>query len=280
MTIDQIRQIPAIDVHSHFGANNCEPGSFYSEQFEDGRLKSLQRNMGFANIAVSVNSHMFTMMPRGKGDAVRGNEMIIREAEHAKGIYFWAVVNPLQPESYAQAADMLQHPKVLGIKVHPEEHLYPIREHGEAIYQFAAKHNAVIITHSGEANSLPEDFCVFANRYPETKTITSHLGCGFDGSMEHQIRAIEMNEHDNLFTDTSSSRSIMHRLIEFAVERIGSEKILFGTDSTCYFSPSQRARIDFADISETDKCNILYRNALRHFPFLKPIYEKETGIQI
>ena len=231
MTIDQIRQIPAIDVHSHFGANNCEPGSFYSEQFEDGRLKSLQRNMGFANIAVSVNSHMFTMMPRGKGDAVRGNEMIIREAEHAKGSYFWAVVNPLQPESYAQAADMLQHPKVLGIKVHPEEHLYPIREHGEAIYQFAAKHNAVIITHSGEANSLPEDFCVFANRYPETKTITSHLGCGFDGSMEHQIRAIEMNEHDNLFTDTSSSRSIMHRLIEFAVERIGSEKILFGTDS-------------------------------------------------
>ena len=280
MTIDQIRSVPAIDFHSHFGANNCPPDAYYPSLFEDGRLESLQRNMAFANIAVSINSHMFTMMPRGQGDVLRGNEKLLQEAEHARGIYFWVVVNPLVPESYAQAADMLQHPRVLGIKVHPEEHLYPIKDHGAAIYEFAARHNAVIITHSGEQNSLPEDFCFFANRYPETKTITSHLGCGFDGSYEHQIRAIEMNEHDNLFTDTSSARSMMHRLIEFAVERIGSEKILFGTDNTCYFSPSQRARIDFADISEADKLNILYRNGLCHFPFLKPIYEAETGLSV
>ena len=278
MTIDQIRAIPAIDFHSHFGAYNCTPGSYYAEQFEDSSLESLQQNMAYANIAISINSHMFALMPRGCGDAVRGNEMLLQEAADKKGVYFWAVVNPLQPESYAQAADLLQHPKVLGIKVHPEEHLYPITEYGEEIYQFAAKHNAVIITHSGEQNSLPEDFCTFANRYPETKTITSHLGCGFDGSYEHQIRAIELNQHDNLFTDTSSARSMMHRLIEYAVDRIGSDKILFGTDNSCYFSPSQRARIDCAKISETDKYNILCGNALRIFPFLRPIYEQETGI--
>lgn len=277
MTMEEIHQIPAIDFHSHFGAYHCNPGEYYPEQFEDARLGTLLRNMEQANIAVSINSHMFALMPRGQGDVLRGNERILQEAENQKGVYFWAVVNPLVQESYAQAADMLQHPKVLGIKVHPEEHLYPILEHGNQIYEFAAKHNAVVITHSGEQNSMPEDFCVYANRFPMVQTIVSHMGCGWDGNMEHQIRAIEMSQYNNLYTDCSSSRTIMARLIEYAVDRIGSEKILFGTDSSCYFSPCQRVRIDGAAISDQDKRNILYQNALRFFPFLEEIYKKETA---
>ena len=233
--------------------------------------------MKLSNIAVSINSHMFTMMPRGRGDVLRGNEMLLQEAEACPGVYFWAVVNPLTPESFAQAADMLQHPKVLGIKVHPEEHLYPIREQGEKIYEFAAKHRALIITHSGEQNSMPEDFCFFANRYQEVQTIVSHLGCGWDGSLEHQILAIEQSTQNNLYTDVSSARSMMARLIEYAVERIGSEKILFGTDNSCYFSPCQRVRIDAAELPDRDKRNILCDNALRLFPFLREIYQKETA---
>jgi len=181
-------------------------------------------------------------------------------------LYMWVVVNPWQRESYAQAEHMLKHPKCLGIKIHPEEHVYPILKFGDEIYEFAAKNNATIITHSGEGNSMPEDFCVFANRYPEVVTIISHLGCGYDGSFEHQIRAIQQNVRDNLFTDTSSAKSLFPNLLEIAVKEIGSTKILFGSDSSCYFSPCQRARVDCAFIHEDDKRNILYRNAIRLFP--------------
>jgi predicted TIM-barrel fold metal-dependent hydrolase len=125
---------------------------------------------------------------------------------------------------------------------------------------------------------MPEDYCIFANMYPEVKTIVSHMGCGWDGSKEHQIRAIQKNVHDNLFTDTSSATSIVCELLEFAVREIGSEKILFGTDSGCYFSPAQRARVDCAHIGQEDKLNILYRNGVRIFPRLAPIYEKACAV--
>ena len=45
--------------------------------------------------------------------------------------------------------------------------------------------------------------------------------------------------------------------------RGGAEKILFGTDSPLYSVAMQRARIDRAEISDTDKSDILYRNAQR-----------------
>ena len=278
MTPEEIHAIPAVDVHSHFGPYNVKPGEeYYPAAIETPGEDVLLRRLAQANVAVSINSHMYGLMPRGKGDPFTANVMLTEAVERLPGVYGWVIVDPTKPETFAQARELLSHPKVIGIKVHPEEHLYPIREYGEKIYEFAAKEGCIIVTHSGEQNSMPEDFCFFANRYPTVKTIISHLGCGFDGCYEHQLRAIEENTQDNLFTDTSSAKSLMAGIIEYAVGRIGSEKILFGSDHTCYFLPSQRARIDCADISDEDKKNILYRNAVRIFPALKAVYEKETA---
>jgi predicted TIM-barrel fold metal-dependent hydrolase len=53
------------------------------------------------------------------------------------------------------------------------------------------------------------------------------------------------------------------------VERVGSEKILFGTDTySCGF---QFGRLKYARISEEDKENIFYKNAVRLFPQLEKV---------
>lgn len=267
-----IKEIKAIDFHSHVGNWNPEKSPPHSYTFVNSGEAFLVENMAFANICISINSHCYGIFPRGNTDAVTGNRLGIEIAERIPGVYLWAVVNPLQPETYAQAAELLKREKCFGIKVHPEEHRYPITRHGAEIYEFAAKHHAVIETHSGEEWSMPEDFCEFANRYPEVTTIVSHLGCGWDGDFRHQIRAVQNSKNSNVFTDTSSAQSLNCNLIEIAVSEIGSERILFGTDSGCYFSPSQRARIDHARITDQDKMNILYRNGLRLFPRLEKAY--------
>ena len=269
MTLEQIKAVKAIDVHSHIGDLNMSIGLEAAQKYLLGGVDYLKKNMELANIEISINSHLKALMPRGGGDATAGNEICLRQIENIDGVYMWAVVNPWQKESYTQAEQMLKHPKCLGIKIHPEEHLYHILKYGDEIYEFAARTGALLITHSGEANSMPEDFCVFANHYPEVTTIISHLGCGYDNCYEHQIRAIQRNTRDNLFTDTSSIRSMLPNLLETAVSEIGSEKILFGTDSACYFSPSQRARVDNGHIGADDKLNILRNNALRLLPKLE-----------
>jgi uncharacterized protein len=49
----------------------------------------------------------------------------------------------------------------------------------------------------------------------------------------------------------------------WAVGEVGAERILFGTDTPLYFSPSQRARIDYAELSDGEKRSILWDNARR-----------------
>ena len=274
MTSNCIRDIKAIDFHSHFGEWDREASPPGAYALTDSTCDYLLENMANAGISISVNSHLYGIFPRGNVDAVKGNLLGIEAAEKIPGVYLWAVVNPLQPASYDQAAWLVKKEKCLGIKIHPEEHRYPIMEYGTEIYEFAARQHAVILTHSGEEWSKPEDFCVFANRFPEVKTIIAHLGLKWDGDFRHQIHAIQNNVHDNLFTDTSSAQSMNCNIIETAVAEIGSEKILFGTDSGCYFSPCHRARIDFARIGMEDKQNILYRNGLRLFPQLEEAYQR------
>ncbi len=156
---------------------------------------------------------------------------------------------------------MLRRASCAGIKIHPELHNYPIKQYGEAIFRFAAERNAVVLTHSGEPNSLPEDFVPYADRYPEMKLILAHLGFGWDEDYSHQVRAIQQSRNGNLYTDTSSARSIVPNLIEWAVREVGASRILFGTDTPLYQAAMQRARIDHADLSDDEKRLILWDNA-------------------
>ena len=80
---------------------------------------------------------------------------------------------------------------------------------------------------------------------------------------EKHIRAVKEAKHGNVYVDTSGMASLKNLLIEHAVSQIGSERILFGTDT--YSAASQRGRIEFAMISDKDKENILFYNAQKLF---------------
>ena len=57
--------------------------------------------------------------------------------------------------------------------------------------------------------------------------------------------------------------SLKNRVVEYAVSQIGSDRILFGTDS--YAAGAQRGRIEYALISDRDKENIFVNNAKELF---------------
>ena len=261
-----IKDLKAIDVHSHFGDYiEHKYSSILLNQFMTADADTVVRRARIANTQLSIVSPFHALLPRSKSDPVAGNEEAVRVVNERKDLLQWVVVDPLKPQTYAQAAEMLKKPKCMGIKIHPEEHGYPIKKHGADIFDFAAEHDAIVITHSGEKNSMPEDFTVFANDYPDVKLIVAHLGCGWDGDPSHQVRAIQASKRGNMFVDTSSAQNILPGLIEWAVKEIGAKKMLYGSDSPCYFSPMQRARIDNAEINDSDKCKILRDNAVSLF---------------
>lgn len=260
--------VEAIDVHAHYGTPVCPAKSDLLNSFSQGDGKTVLERARKACTAYTIVSPLSGLMPRGGSDPVGGNEDSQRVVQACEGLLRWVIVDPGKPETYQQAAEMLPDPKCMGIKIHPEEHLYPIRDHGREIFEFAEHHEAVVLSHSGDPNSLPADLVVFANEFPGVRLILAHLGCGPKGDPTYQVRAIQQSKHGNVYADTSSAKSILPRLIEWAVKEVGPERLLYGTDSPLYFAACQRARLNSADISDADKELILRDNAIRLFATL------------
>ena len=103
--------------------------------------------------------------------------------------------------------------------------------------------------------------CRSSIEYPAIQLILAHLGNSDDGSISRQVEAIERASNGNLWVDTSSSRSMFSGLIEWAVDRIGHDRILFGSDTPLYWAGAQKGRIETAEIDETAKQAILWDNA-------------------
>ncbi len=260
-----IREYPAIDVHGHFGLYVDPETDALKREFMSGAPALVAARARLANIRHTIVSPLRALLPRGRADAVAGNEEAQRAVEQTEGLLQWVVLHPGQPQTFVQTRRMLESAKCVGIKIHPEEHGYPIAEQGRAIFELAAELRAVIMAHSGEPNSMPADFVPWANEFPEVTLILAHLGNSGAGGKtpELQVRAIQAARRGNVYTDTSSSQSLLPGLIEWAAGEIGADRILFGTDTPLYFAPSQRARIEYADLDDDQKLAILGGNAWR-----------------
>ncbi|MSQ95989.1 MAG: hypothetical protein EXR98_15735 [Gemmataceae bacterium] len=262
-----LNTIPAIDVHGHYGTYVRAGGGSLGDSFHSGDAAEVVRRALNVNIVLTIVSPLSALLPRFQADAVTGNIEAARIVAQTPGLKQYVVIDPRRAESYAQAEEMLTQPQCVGIKIHPEEHGYPIRDHAQPIFEFAARQRAIVLTHSSEQNSLASDFIPWANQFPEVRLILAHIGCGWDGDLTHQVRAIQESRHGNVFADTSSARSIVPGLIEWAVREVGADRVLFGTDTPLYNTAMQRARIDHADLADEAKRLILRDNAVRLFGF-------------
>ena len=242
---------PPIDIHSHF--NHGSPFDCPQTPIHNRTPEFMKANYDRFGIACAGMSTYASVL-RNPQCVLEENAYLYDLAQKTDWIYQWVVIDPRQEMTYAQADRMLGHRKVLGIKIHPSYHGYDILDYGDAVFSLAEKHEAVVLMHPQHIPEMPH----LADKYPGMKLIIAHLA-----SMEH-IEAATNAKNGNIYVDTSAGGCSMNNIIEYAVSRIGSEKILFGTDTyACSYS---YPRIALADLSVEDKENILWRNAMHLFP--------------
>lgn len=257
---------PAIDSHAHFGRYlNADP---LISEFSSGSPTEVVARAKACGVAWTIASPLSGLLPRGRTvDVAPANEAAFREVPTVPGLLQYVIVNPLQPKTYDQAKEMLKASWCAGIKIHPEEHAYRIEDYGEELFAFFEETGAPVMTHSGCPNSLPADFVPFADRHPGARVLLAHLGNGngAGGRVDLQVRAVAAAKHRNLWVDTSSARSILPGLVEWAVKELGAERLLFGSDTPLYSVAMQRTRIESAEITDQAKRLILRDNAVSFF---------------
>jgi len=94
-----------------------------------------------------------------------------------------------------------------------------------------------------------------ARRYPDARFIMAHLG----GNAYHGIKSIK--NYKNVWVDISGS--IFRRDdVDYTVEQIGAERILFGTDMTGSFLVNY-GQIEEANLTAEQRDLIYYKNAFK-----------------
>lgn len=251
-------EISAIDTHCHIHYTPMETvkpitisdvmqeGPFYTAYWE-----TLSQMEQAAKISTVLASPFEALADRA--DAVQANEDMFQLVKDIPNLYQWVVIDPQNERTFEQADRMLRSEKCVGIKLHPRIHEYGLKDYAEKIFSFAQKHSAIVQIHPDWST----DYVAFADAFPNLTIILAHLGG------ERHINAIKNAKHRNIYADTSGKASLKNTLIEYAVSQIGSDRILFGTDT--YAAGAQRGRIEYAMISEQDKENILVNNAKRLF---------------
>ena len=252
-------KVNAIDTHCHIHYTPVETlkpisitdimqeGNFYTAYWDT--LSQIEKAAKISTVFASPFEAL-----TGCADTVQANEDMFKLVQEIPNLYQWVVIDPLNEKTFEQADRMLKSEKCVGIKLHPVLHKFSVEEHGDKIFSFAEKHSAIIQIHPEKAADyiLP-----YADAFPNVTFIMAHLG-----GLGH-INAIANAKHRNVYADTSGKAGLKNMLIEYAVSQVGSDRILFGTDT--YAASAQRGRIEYAMISEQDKENILFHNAKRLF---------------
>ena len=252
-------KIKAIDTHCHihYGPKESLVPNTHTKFMKEGEFytaywNELSRIEESAQIGIAFASPFDGLLDRARTE--QANEDMFELVQKIPNLYQWVVIDPQNEHTFAQAEKILSNEKCVGVKLHPVCHKYSLEQYGEKVFSFAEKHAAIVQIHP-EKNA---DFIVpFADSYPNVTFIMAHLGG------EAHINAVKKSKNGNVYVDTSSIASMKNLLIEQAVAQIGSERILFGTDT--YAAGAQRGRIEYAMIHEKDKENILFYNAKKLF---------------
>lgn len=236
----------AIDFHCHYnsGAPKEQETSLIYRCDMDF-LRSERKRLG---VVATFTSSFASLID--SSSVIEENEKLRALAQKYDDVFQWVVLDPRSKDSFLQTERIFELPKTVGIKIHSPYHGYSICDYADDVFGFANERCAAVLMHPDNIGKMVE----YADRYPQMKLIIAHLG-----SIEH-IDAIAEAKYGNIYTDTSGIASSKNNVIEYAVDRIGADKIFFGTDT--YSVAFQRGRIEFADIRDEDKQKIFFKNAL------------------
>lgn len=261
----KIEDVKAIDSHAHFGRyGSMGSQSGIIPRLFSGSLQTVLGRAEKAGIELSiVCSYEAMMEDELPNSLVEINEKTAEAVAEEKKAMQWIYLYPTK-RVLEYAKELLKRPKSFGLKIHSELGYYNIEEYGDLLFSFAAEQHTIIAVNSGAKDTRPEIYSTFANRYPEMTMILTYLGRRWDSSApDFQTTAILKSKHNNIYADTAGVSAIRGGVIEWAVREVGAAYIVFGSDNPNYFAPSQRIRIEKAEISERAKCLILRENIAR-----------------
>jgi uncharacterized protein len=242
-----------VDVHAHLGPYSL----FYIPDPDAASMVSVMDRTGTEVTVVAANRAI-------QQDAHLGNTQALAAVDdHPGRIAAYAVINPWQdPERELER--LAGDERFVGIKVHPSLHKYPVTgARYAAVWAFAEETGCPVLSHSEHqsAYDAPSLFEAVAAKYPRAPIILGHAGitpAGVDEAIEAAAR------YESLWLEVCGSQ-MTGPLIQEMIDRVGSRRVLFGSDFPFIDQRMSLGRVVCAPLTAGQRQDVLSGNARRLF---------------
>ncbi|MDR2422459.1 MAG: amidohydrolase family protein [Deltaproteobacteria bacterium] len=171
-----------------------------------------------------------------------------------------AWLNPALGEGVAQEFEgLIDRRLVVGLKLHPlfnayvadDECVYPLME-------IAAQKDLPVFVHSGHPPfSLPWSIGQLAEKFPKTRLVMVHMGHGHGVYIQSAIETAI--KRDNVWLECSGMP--MHTKIREAYQRVGSERLFWGSDLPFHHYAVEILRTEVSGLSPKELDDVFHDNA-------------------
>jgi len=245
---------PVIDPHSHIvddykAVNDCV--------MFGGDCKTLYEKMSRLGIDTTITAPWVGL----QYDGIKGNEEAIKaNSAIPSGFLAYSCCNVNYPEQIEQTIKYHEkYPDVfVGIKPYPPYQKFDLKDEVcTPWFEYADKHNLIALIHA-DSPEYAEAVDVLSVRYPNITFILAHSGASYAIARKNSEVA---KKHDNVVLDityTSTARG----MVEFLVNEVGADKVLFATDMPMRDPAPQLGWVCYADIPLEDKKKILAENII------------------
>ena len=242
-----------IDSHIHIGR-------WGGDDSVEKIIESASRNGIDGLLTSCLGEHGYTVYPTVE-EVNKANDCLLEAiGNFPNNIIGLCYVNPqYKKESIEEIQRCIAEGKMIGIKLWTavkasDPRVEPIAEIAIDLDVPILQHAWYKMTGNMEDESTPADVAILASKFPDLKIQMAHLyGAGLRG-------IVDIAPYPNICVDTGGGEPEAG-ILEFAVNEIGAERILYASDAPGRGFAVQLGKVTGADISDESKELILWKNA-------------------
>lgn len=191
------------------------------------------------------------------------NAYVREVVESTEGAYGLVWANPRLPDCLEETAALLEHPRFLGVKLHPLlDGYHPNDPAVHPLYELLVERSLPVLIHCGHPIfTLPWSIEEAIVNFPQAKVVLGHMGHGNIVYINASIDVAARNP--NVYLETSGMP--MHTKIKEAVERVGSDRVLYGSDAPFHHPTVEIAKVRLSGLEPELVDRVLGENACALF---------------
>lgn len=186
-------------------------------------------------------------------------------AQHPGRFYPLMHINPLLPLDFLKdiVREYVVEGPIIGVKFSIT--MFADDKRLDPFYDFLEEHDIPMLFHSWyktvqryPLESTPAQIANAARKHPSLRILMAHVtGVRMRG-------ILDIKQHPNIVIDTSGSQP-EDGYVQRAIEELGADRVLFGSDYPIRAFSTSLARIDSVEMSQADRGKILSKNALNFY---------------